>query len=724
MAKALKGAWLFIVCLLLVACSGSDHISEAHQAVEGYLDLQGWDFRNDGIISLSGDWAFYWDELLLPSEIETDSTTRYVSVPDSWTNYEINGQPLPVDGFSTYRLIVQLPDSPQGYGLFIEGEGTAYNLWVDGQLVAKNGQVATNLQETTPQSKPEVAFFQPGNETTEFVVQISNFHHRKAGFRNAIILGLPSQIHNHQRDGWAEDGFVLGIYLVMGIYHLFIFYFRPANKSTLYFALWSFQNFIRGGLLDQELIVFLLPKMSWELSLRIEYLTFYLSAPLYALFIYHLYPKDFQRRVLHAIVGLGVMFSVFMVFINTLTLSYTATIYQGIILAEILYFIFFVGRILKRKRDGALVIALASFVGFAGVVLEVLYLQNIISFEINSVYTFQAFIFIQAIMLASRFSRSFKRVEDLSAELEKANINLRESEKKYRSIFEESKEMIFIAGLDEQIKDANPVSEEILGYKKDELTRMKMSDLLVHNHDKEKIQESLRKNAIVRDYELELLRKDKDIIHGLITITIRRDDTGMPIELQGNVHDISSRREAESERVRAMVFEQLAITDPLTNIYNRRVFDEIANKEWERAKRIKSPLTIVLFDVDHFKKINDTHGHMIGDQVLTNLAKLCLSNMRNMDIIARYGGEEFIILMPDTDSGSAYPTIERLRNYIEKTQMTTHEGQGINITISAGIVTWAGLDDLGVQTLIHNADQALYTSKQTGRNKTTIWKEA
>lgn len=723
MTKALKGAWVFIICLFLAACSQPSQFREMPQAVEGHLDLQNWDFDNRGIVSLSGEWAFYWNELLYPSEIKTDSSTRYVLVPDHWTNYETDGQALPPEGLATYRLTVQL-DPSQDYGLFIEGEGTAYALWMDGQLVAQNGLVATSPQEMIPQSKPQTIFFHPSGATTDIVMQISNFYHRKAGFRNAILLGLPSQINNYQRSGWAEDGFVLGIYLVMGIYHLFIFAFRSNDKSPLYFSLWSFQNFIRAGLLDHKLLVFFLPNMGWELALRIEYLTFYFSAPLYALFIYHLYPKDIHRRVLQAIVALGTLFSIFMFFIDTLTLSYTASIYQGVILIEILYFIFFIGRILKRKREGALYIAGASAIGFAGVIFEVLYVQNLIPFEINSVYTFQAFILIQAIMLSSRFSKSFRRVEILSNQLEKTNTSLHESERKYRGIFEESKDVIFIANLDGRIKTANESSRELLGYSPNELKRMRLSDIVVHSKDKMKIENSLRREATVRDYELELQRKDGNVFHALVTLTLRKNDRNVVTEMQGTIHDISAIKQAERAHIRAREYEQLALTDPLTNIYNRRFFDEIAGKEIERTKRSNSFLTIVIFDIDHFKKVNDAFGHLTGDQVLTNLAFICQTNMRSMDVFARYGGEEFIILMPDTDSDSAYQTTERLKSFVENTRMTTYNDQDIFVTISAGIATWNGQGDLNIHTLLDRADQALYTSKQTGRNKTTIWKES
>jgi PAS domain S-box-containing protein len=302
--------------------------------------------------------------------------------------------------------------------------------------------------------------------------------------------------------------------------------------------------------------------MSWEFALHLEYLTFFFSTSIYAIFIQVLYPKDIHRWVIPIVFGIGLVFSIYMFLVDTLTLSYVTTTYQIILLIELVYFIYFLGRILYRNRDGAVYIAIASLIGFGGVVLETFYLQNIISLPASSDITFLGFIFVQGILLSSRLSKSFHRVEVLSDELESKNTSLRESERKYRSIFEESKEMIFIAGLDEQIKDANPTSEELLGYTLDELKQMKMSDLIVHYQDREKIESNLRGREIVKDYDLELRRKNGKVIHGLVTLTIRRDENGRPTELHGNVHDISARIQAETERLRAMEFEQLSITDP------------------------------------------------------------------------------------------------------------------------------------------------------------------
>lgn len=166
--------------------------------------------------------------------------------------------------------------------------------------------------------------------------------------------------------------------------------------------------------------------------------------------------------------------------------------------------------------------------------------------------------------------------------------------------------------------------------------------------------------------------------------------------------------------------EQLAITDPLTKVFNRRFFFELAEKEFKRAKRYKHPLSVAILDADHFKNINDSYGHLIGDQILVNLAQICLENIRSVDIFARYGGEEFVVLMPEANCKAAVTTAERLREKV--INATLLDGSiDIMVSISLGAACWNGKQDITLDTLLARADQALYRAKETGRNQVVLW---
>ena len=161
----------------------------------------------------------------------------------------------------------------------------------------------------------------------------------------------------------------------------------------------------------------------------------------------------------------------------------------------------------------------------------------------------------------------------------------------------------------------------------------------------------------------------------------------------------------------------LSLTDGLTGLYNRRHFDNTVEREFLRSKRYGGDLTLAIIDIDYFKKINDTYGHLCGDYVLKEVAYLIQDNFRKTDIVFRYGGEEFVIILTETSTKGAEISLERLRGAIEKYSFR-FENQKINVTISIGA---ASNEPENVNQVIVNADKALYKAKSSGRNTVKIF---
>jgi len=164
--------------------------------------------------------------------------------------------------------------------------------------------------------------------------------------------------------------------------------------------------------------------------------------------------------------------------------------------------------------------------------------------------------------------------------------------------------------------------------------------------------------------------------------------------------------------------EKLAFRDGLTNLYNHRYFQEILAKELARVERYGHPIALLLFDIDHFKKVNDTYGHPAGDQVLINMARAITKAIRPSDIIARYGGEEFAVILPETDFSGMKVFAERLRRCVAALS-TEVEDNSIKVTISCGGAHFSPGETVSPNILINTADRALYMSKENGRNKVT-----
>lgn len=168
------------------------------------------------------------------------------------------------------------------------------------------------------------------------------------------------------------------------------------------------------------------------------------------------------------------------------------------------------------------------------------------------------------------------------------------------------------------------------------------------------------------------------------------------------------------ERSRIEAYEQLrktSITDPLTGVYNRLHLDNTLKNLLNRATRSEHPLSVLLLDVDYFKRINDEHGHLVGDQVLAALAEVLQHITRDMDLVGRWGGEEFLVICPDADAAVAHKVAERLLHEVRNQSLAS----GVTVTVSIGIATSTASST--AESMLQAADQHMYEAKTAGRNR-------
>jgi diguanylate cyclase (GGDEF)-like protein len=190
--------------------------------------------------------------------------------------------------------------------------------------------------------------------------------------------------------------------------------------------------------------------------------------------------------------------------------------------------------------------------------------------------------------------------------------------------------------------------------------------------------------------------------------------TGLVVRFLLSVSD--TRQVAQRLDVALREQERLAVTDGLTGLYNRRFFEEVLRLETERATRGDGRLALVVVDLDHFKLVNDTHGHQSGDSVLVEVAARLRRALRGSDVLARYGGEEFVMILPGADSETALEIAERCRRALSTDTIRLHSGSRITVTGSFGLACFAG-GNSDVDSLIRHADRALYVAKGAGRDR-------
>ena len=237
----------------------------------------------------------------------------------------------------------------------------------------------------------------------------------------------------------------------------------------------------------------------------------------------------------------------------------------------------------------------------------------------------------------------------------------------------------------------------------------------IHPEDYDQVMSNMRDHLYGRSevYETTYRIQTKDnrwiwfYDRGMIT---QRDDSGKPEMLVGIVFDVTEQKQIETllqQQNEKLV--ELSSIDALTGIFNRRILFERLDYEMKRADRTKKPISVVIMDIDHFKQVNDQHGHLAGDQILIQVAKLLQQSVRNTDIVGRYGGEEFLVILPDCSAAEGSKVAEKIRLAIQDAAFDAD----LKVTISGGVAEYK---DQSIEKLIDDADNYLYEAKRNGRN--------
>jgi diguanylate cyclase (GGDEF)-like protein/PAS domain S-box-containing protein len=293
---------------------------------------------------------------------------------------------------------------------------------------------------------------------------------------------------------------------------------------------------------------------------------------------------------------------------------------------------------------------------------------------------------------------------------------LAESEEKVRAMSEASQDGLVM--LDDQglVAFWNRAAERMFGYSREEALGRRLHELVTLPEDLDKAKAGFPGFTA---------RGEGAVVGVLNEFTARRrDGATFPVELSvsafrlrgrwwavGTARDITDRKLVEAQ------LREMATTDGLTGIFNRRRFMELADDELGRAHRYGRPVSLIMFDVDHFKKVNDTRGHAAGDKVLRALTAMARETLRGADILGRIGGEEFAVLLPETDLPAATRAAERLRRAAESMNLVA-DGEAFGITVSLGVALLQ--EDEILEDFLKRTDQALYKAKQGGRNRVEV----
>lgn len=320
------------------------------------------------------------------------------------------------------------------------------------------------------------------------------------------------------------------------------------------------------------------------------------------------------------------------------------------------------------------------------------------------------------------------------------------NERKFRAIFDQTFQFIGLMEPDGVLVEANRTALEFSGIKESDVLGKPFWEAPWWAHSlilQLKLREAVKTAASGEFVRFEATHPASDGSLHYVDFSIKpvMNESGRVILLIPEGRDITERKiaeealriardeleiqvEARTKELKAANEElkRLSLSDGLTGIANRRYFDDFLEREWNRAKREKTPLSMIMIDIDYFKAFNDTYGHQAGDQCLRTVATVLRTTVkRTVDLVARYGGEEFAIVLPDTDILGAYEVAERIRNNIEILGIEHLKSDNCGfVTISSGIASAIPEKNSVPTEIISEADIALYKAKKEGRNKVRI----
>ncbi len=606
-----KIASLFVIAAIIILSSSTllFNLPTAimpPKPVNGVLDLSNWSLEKDGIVSLKGEWLFYFHQFLTHEDFEkgVDVTPTLVEIPSTIKSMATD-KPFEENNFyGTMRLVIKLPEGSKAYGLRSDIILTSYKLYIDGELYGEVGKVGTGQENSVPYYNILTSYFHPQGNEVEIIYHTSDYTANDCTIA-APKFGLADQIAGEAQLGLGRDLFLFGMLLIMGIYHFGLYIMRAKDRAPLCFGVFCLLFSLRMLLVGERFLPSHL-NLGFFVYGRMAYFSVFIGFAALCGFLYYALDGLFAKWFLKGSAALGALFGFIALWMPYTWADKLLMIYAvfGFILLGYALIRLIAGT-LKKRPFANIVLLGFSFLGIT-LINDLVYQITLANTPSLIPLGVSVFTFTQAYTLSAKFSNAYTRAEHLSVE-----------------------------------------NESIL------------SELKLVNSN------------------LEFLVQERTL------------------DLQKALNEM----------------EIMSKTDYLTKLPNRRL---VLSKIKELMKRKKN-FYIGLADVDHFKNINDRFGHTKGDEILVRLSSILSMAVGDSGFVGRWGGEEFLIVIEADQIEAMLDKANSIRKAAEEYR---HEDIGENITLTIGLCKYQ--KNVTIETMIANADKALYQGKLAGRNQCMI----
>jgi signal transduction histidine kinase len=389
--------------------------------------------QSENVLSLAGEWEFYWQQLLEPDDLRQTVTPDFIQVPSSWIGQTLgkqtnDGQPLPQFGYATYRKLLNLKPEQVGVNsaLFFRYVDSAFRIWIDGKEYKGSGTVSIDAGKEQPRLAMQLIYFTPTSQTVEIVMQVSNASFRESGIVGDALWAPADTLTRYVFMNIAlQDVVFISGFLLLGIYHLIVFFSRRNEFSFLWLGILNVCLAIRSFLLSEYLAMLIFPSITWQQIVRIEYMVEAVAVTSIVFFYHVMYPKDAHRLPLWITIGYTSVLLIYIASTSTAQFTTTLMLHWLIYLLILAYYFIYIGIVsVIRRREGAYLNMFGLMIVMIGILNDTFYYTGQIDTMPLTSIALLTFFFIQALIVAFRYSAMFRNNLELKNELTVLNTQL------------------------------------------------------------------------------------------------------------------------------------------------------------------------------------------------------------------------------------------------------------------------------------------------------------
>lgn len=397
---------LHIIFFSLILFSFSCQTKTSFKSAEnGILKIDS--IRNGEVYSLDGNWAFYYKKLLNPDDniLKSFDSSYFVKVNSVWNKYICDNEEVGNFSHGTFYLKIIIPKG--SYALKIKRIETAYKLWINNTLIDENGTVGKDKNSSIPNLDPQIVYFNTKTDTTQLVLQVSNYHHRVGGIQNKILIGKPDTIKRNQRNNSLSTFFMMGSFLIIGIYFIFTFLFgKKSGIAPLYFSLTILLSILFASVNGESLFTDLFRGLNWEIVKKLDFISNFGRIVFFILFLKNIFIHEKLLKDIFSKIVQIILFSLLAVVLFTKATVYTNTLYPflGITLITFVYISVHLAILAFKNDIRATIILIGIIVVTISMLNDLLSYSNIISTPYLANFGLFIFILFNAIILALNIS--------------------------------------------------------------------------------------------------------------------------------------------------------------------------------------------------------------------------------------------------------------------------------------------------------------------------------